>query len=277
MKKKKILVFILILFIVSASLVWGNRSIVTTEYTVSPENLPESFKGFRIVQISDLHNTDFGGKLLEKTAEANPDIIVVTGDIVDSYSPDIPFAVEFAKRLCEIAPVYYVTGNHERRFKEYESIKSQLEDAGFEVLDGKTAEIIRNGEKINLVGIDDINFFAGNDIFERYLPFSEKLKSLAAESGEEVSILLSHKPEFLELYSICGFDIVFCGHAHGGQMRLPFVGGIYTPDQGFFPEYAEGVHTRGKTNMIISRGLGNSIFPLRIFNRPEIIVCNLGE
>jgi len=273
MKMKKILVFILILFIVSASLVWGNCSIVTTEYTVSPENLPESFKGFRIVQISDLHNTDFGGKLLEKTAEAKPDIIVVTGDIVDSYSPDIPVAVEFAKKVCEIAPVYYVTGNHENRFEEYESIKAQLEDAGFEILEGETAEIIRNGEKINLCGIDDINFFGETG----YQVFSEKLNNLAAESGDGVSILLSHKPGFFELYSACGFDIVFCGHAHGGQMRLPFIGGVFTPDEGFFPEYTEGVHTRGKTNMVISRGLGNSIFPLRIFNRPEIIICNLGE
>lgn len=277
MKMKKILVFILILFTVSAGLFWGNKSIVTTEYTVSPENLPESFEGFRIVHISDLHNTDFGGKLIEKTAAAKPDIIVVTGDIVDSYSPDIPVAVEFAKKICEIAPVYYVTGNHESRFENYESIKAQLEDAGFEILDGKTAEITRNGEKIELIGIDDFNFFVGRDPFEQYQLYSEELKKLAAGANGETGILLSHKPEFFELYAECGFDIVFCGHAHGGQMRLPFVGGIYTPDQGFFPEYTEGVHQKGKTNMVISRGLGNSIFPLRIFNRPEIIVCNLGE
>lgn len=275
--KKKILIFISILLVISAGLLWGNKSIVTTEYTVCPENLPESFEGFRIVQISDLHNTDFGGKLLEKTAQAKPDIIVLTGDIVDSYSTDIPVAVEFAQKVCEIAPVYYVTGNHERRIAEYESIKAQFEAAGVEILDGKTAEISRNGEKISLTGIDDFNFFTGANLQEQYLAFSQKLNNLAAESGEETNILLSHNPQFFELYSECGFDIVFCGHAHGGQIRLPFIGGLYTPDQGFFPEYTEGVHTRGKTNMVISRGLGNSIFPLRVFNRPEIIVCDLGE
>lgn len=275
MKKKKILIILSVLFIIAAGLLWGNNSIMTTEYTVSPENLPESFNGFRIVQVSDLHNTDFGDRLIEKISAAKPDIIVVTGDIIDSYSTKISVAVEFAEKVCEIAPVYYVTGNHEHRIADYEILKAQLEKAGLEILEGETVEINRNGEKISLTGIDDTTFFGSEILNEQFIAFSEKLKSLAANANENTNILLSHKPEYFSLYAECGFDVVFCGHAHGGQIRLPFIGGLYTPDQGLFPKYTEGVHTSGRTNMIISRGLGNSIFPLRVFNRPEIVICEL--
>lgn len=275
MKMKKILIFLSVFIIIVAGLLWGNNSIKTTEYTVSPENLPKSFDGFRIVQVSDLHNTDFGNRLIEKISAAKPDIIVVTGDIVDYYTTELPVAVEFAEKVCEIAPVYYVTGNHESRIADYEILKTQLEKAGFEILEGETVEISRDGGKISLTGIDDTTFFVGEVWDEQLIAFSEKLRSLAADADEDTNILLSHKPEYFSLYAECGFDVVFSGHAHGGQIRLPFIGGLYTPDQGLFPEYTEGVHTSGRTNMIISRGLGNSIFPLRVFNRPEIVVCEL--
>ena len=273
MKIKKILIFLSAFIIIAAGLLWGNNSIKTTEYTVSPANLPESFDGFRIVQVSDLHNTDFGSRLIEKISDVKPDIIVITGDIIDSYHTKIPIAVEFVQRVCEIAPVCYVTGNHESRIEEYQSFKEQMEGFGVNVLEGETVEIKRNGEKISLTGIDDTTFFGGETPNEQIIAFSEKLRSLAAAADEETNILLSHKPEYFSLYAECGFDVVFSGHAHGGQIRLPFIGGLYTPDQGFFPEYTEGVHTSGRANMIISRGLGNSIFPLRVFNRPEIVVC----
>lgn len=277
MKKKKLLIILSVLLIIAAGLLWGNNSIKTTEYTVSPENLPESFDGFRIVQVSDLHNTDFGNGLIEKISDAKPDIIVITGDIIDSYHTEIPIAVEFAERVCEIAPVYYVTGNHEHRIDGYEILKTQLEKAGFIILEGETVEITRNGEKISLTGIDDTTFFGSEILDEQIIAFSQKLKSLAAEADEDINILLSHRPEHFSLYTECDFDVVFSGHAHGGQIRLPFLGGVYAPGQGFFPEYTEGVHTSGETNMVISRGLGNSLFPLRVFNRPEIVICNLGE
>ena len=275
MKKKLIFFIAAVILVAAAGLLWGNKSIVTTRYALSPENLPESFRGFRIVQVSDLHNTDFGGRLIEKISAEKPDIIVITGDLVDSYSTDIPVAVEFAKNVSGIAPVYYVTGNHEHRIDGYEELKACLEEEGVEILENETVEISRGGEKINLSGINDPTFFGSEIMNEQYIAFSGKLKTLAAENG--INILLSHRPEFLSLYAECGFDIVFCGHAHGGQVRLPFIGGVFTPDQGFFPEYTEGVHSVGKTETVISRGLGNSAFPLRVFNRPELIVCDLGE
>lgn len=275
MKKKIILIVISVLLLAAAGLLWGNKSIEITRYNLSPENLPESFKGFRIVQVSDLHNTDFGGRLIEKIAAEKPDIIVITGDLADYYSTDIPVAVEFAENVCGIAPVYYVTGNHEHRIDGYEELKTGLKAAGVEILENKTVEISRGGEKINLTGVNDPTFFGSEIMNEQYIAFSGELKTLAADNG--TNILLSHRPEHFGLYAECGFDIVFCGHAHGGQIRLPFIGGVFTPDQGFFPEYTEGVHSSGKTEMVISRGLGNSVFPLRVFNRPELVVCDLGE
>lgn len=275
MKKKLIIIIAAVLLLAVAGLFWGNKSIEVTRYRLLPENLPESFRGFRIVQVSDLHNTDFGGRLIEKIAAEKPDIIVITGDLADYYSTDIPVAVDFAKKVCEIAPVYYVTGNHEYRIGRYEELKAGLEAAGVEILENETVEISRNGEKISLTGVNDPAFTGSKLIDEQYIAFSAELKKLPAVNG--TNILLSHRPEFFSLYAEYGFDIVFCGHAHGGQVRLPFIGGVFTPDQGFFPKYSEGVHSSGKTKMVISRGLGNSAFPLRIFNRPELIVCDLGE
>lgn len=275
-KPKRVAAVILILLIIaSAYLYWGNNSITVSNYTLSPENLPDSFDGFRIVQISDFHNKDFGGRLVDKITEAQPDIIVITGDIIDSYHTDIGVSVEFAKAACEIAPVYYVTGNHEKRIAEYESFKAEIEGFGVNVLEGECVTLSRKGDEINLVGIDDVNFFGSEIMNEHLIGFKAKLEELAAEAQGKTSILLAHKPEYIDIYAENGFDVVFSGHVHGGQIRLPFIGGVYSPDQGLFPKYSEGVHTSGKTSMIISRGLGNSIFPFRVFNRPEMVVCDL--
>lgn len=277
MKKVKIkraaAVSLILLIIASVYFCWGNNSITVSNYTLSPENLPEGFDGFRIVQISDLHNKDFGGRLVEKITALDPAIIVITGDIVDSYNTDIAVAAEFAKAACEIAPVYYITGNHEQRIEEYENLKAQMEGFGVNILDGKTVTLSENGDEISITGIDDLTFFGSSVMNEHLIAFKEELSALAAEKSEKTSILLSHRPELFKIYAGFGFDAVFSGHAHGGQIRLPFIGGVFSPGQGFFPEYTEGIHVSGKTNMIVSRGLGNSLFPLRVFNRPEIVVC----
>lgn len=276
-KKIKIAVTVILLLLITASvyLYWGNTSITVSKYTLSPENLPDGFNGYKIVQISDLHNKDFGRTLIEKIQALNPDIIVVTGDIIDSYHTDTAVSAEFAKAACEIAPVFYVTGNHESRIEEYESFKAEIEDSGVNILDGKTVFLSKNSDEISLAGVDDPMFFGSAVLGEQLIGFRKELSALSEEKSEKTSILLSHKPEYFRVYAELGFDVVFSGHAHGGQIRLPFVGGIYSPGQGFFPEYTEGIYTEGKTNMIVSRGLGNSLFPFRVFNNPEIIVCEL--
>lgn len=264
------------LIVTGAYLFWGNNSLTVSTYTVSPEGLPESFDGYRIVQISDLHNKNFGSRLPDKIRELEPDIIAVTGDIIDSYSTDVEAAVDFIESIRDIAPVYYVTGNHENRLpEEYASLRAEMESMGVTVLDGKSVTLEKGDDEICLMGIDDLNFFGSSIMNEDRILFSENLSSLAEQAGERVGILLSHRPELLHIYAENGVDLVFSGHAHGGQIRLPFVGGLFAPAQGFFPEYTEGVYQSGETSMIVSRGLGNSLFPFRIGNRPEIVVCDL--
>lgn len=273
---KKAILFTLIFAVIGyVYFIWGNNSLSVSKYTVSPESLPKNFDGYRIVQISDLHNKSFGGRLIQEIDNLLPDIIVITGDIIDSYHTKPEIALEFAEKAIEIAPVFYVTGNHESRIESYPEFRESLEKIGVTVLDCKGVRIVRDDEEIYLAGMEELTFFGASVINEKTADYVEKLNILAEKKGERIGILLSHRPEIFDTYVQSGFDIVFTGHAHGGQIRLPFVGGILTPNQGFFPEYDAGIFQKGNTNMIISRGLGNSIFPLRIGNRPEIVVCDL--
>ena len=136
-------------------------------------------------------------------------------------------------------------------------------------------QAIKNGDEIVLAGMNDLTFYGSSTLDENTIVFKEMLNNLGREKGDRTGILLSHRPEIFDTYVESGFEVVLTGHAHGGQIRLPFVGGILTPNQGFFPEYDAGLYQKENTSMIISRGLGNSLFPFRIGNRPEIIVCEL--
>lgn len=256
--------------------VWGNTALEINAYTIVSNRLPRGFSGFRIAQISDLHNARMGadnGKLLTLLREAEPDIIVITGDMVDSYHTDIGIALRFAESAMEIAPCYYVTGNHEARIAEYDDLKSGLESAGVVVLENQRIELERNGETVALIGVDDPSFQTDYLTGDSAAVMSGTLNRLTGEDA--FTILLSHRPELFDTYKAHGIDLVFSGHAHGGQFRLPFVGGLVAPNQGLFPKYDSGLYTQGNTNMLVSRGIGNSIIPIRFNNRPEIIVVEL--
>ena len=256
---------------------WGNTALEINEYKIVSNSVPQNFHGFRIAQVSDLHNAEFGegnSKLLELLSRTDPDIIVLTGDLIDSRNTDIEIALAFAREAMKIAPVYFVSGNHEARVIEYEDLKMGLAEAGVIVLENQKVEITREGESITLMGIDDPSFQ------ESYLfGDAEGVAKQAIETLLRVSdgytVLLSHRPELFELYVETGMDLVFSGHAHGGQFRLPFIGGLVAPNQGFFPKYDAGLFSEENTTMIVSRGVGNSIVPLRFNNRPEIIVVML--
>lgn len=274
---KKFLIIAIILIILGAVyLYWGNNALTVGRHTLSPANLPESFSGFRIIQVSDLHNKDFKGRLIRKISSLNPDIIVITGDIIDSRHTDTDIALKFAENAVNIAPVYYVTGNHESRLKDiYPEFRESLENLGVTVLDCRSVTLEKNGDEIVLAGMNDLTFYGSSTLDENTIVFKEMLNNLGREKGDRTGILLSHRPEIFDTYVESGFEVVLTGHAHGGQIRLPFVGGILTPNQGFFPEYDAGLYQKENTSMIISRGLGNSLFPFRINNRPEIILCEL--
>jgi hypothetical protein len=241
--------------------VWfSNNKLSITRYKTHSGKINKNIK---IVHLSDLHAKRFGKgnkKLVSAVEKEHPDFIAFTGDIIHKYRKrDIAVALEAVKELSLVAPFIYVCGNHEMRNKKYSSFKNQLKEAGAIVLDDAHMSICG----IEVVGLN-CSHLKNNTLF-KVMP-----------QGEGFKLLLAHEPQFIVGYSKAEVDLVLCGHAHGGQWRLPFTGiSAYAPGQGLFPEYTSGSHTCGKTQMIISRGLGNSECPLRLFNRPEIVVVEV--
>lgn len=260
--------------------VWCNKALVVTQVTVETQKLAPTGEGFRIAQVSDLHNARFGqdnSKLLEMIKNVKPDMIAITGDMVDSTKTDVDVAISFAKEAVKIAPCYYVTGNHEAVIarSEYERLENGLKVAGVTVLRDEVIELSYEGSMIQIMGVNDPSFFLYEN---RYGTTEEEMRSKIEELKKEqddYTVLLSHRPELFEIYCNAQIDLVLSGHAHGGQFRIPFVGGVIAPNQGLFPEYDEGLFTNDETHMVVSRGVGNSIIPLRINNRPEVVVVEI--
>lgn len=247
-------------------LYFENKSLTVGKYIEESLKISENNDGLCIVQISDLQNTEFGHKnkrLINKIKSLEPDIIVITGDIVDCHRTDIYSALDFAKEISKICKVYYVCGNHEGVLGNYKRLCYDLRENGVIVLNNESVYFDEE-KNIRITGMTDPYFGFVKDI-------PSMLKKKAAEDKNAFNILLSHRPELFKIYAKSGFDIAFCGHAHGGQIRLPFIGGLFSPHQGFLPKYTSGVYQNGSFKMIVSRGLGNSVFPFRIFNRPEIV------
>ena len=278
-KKMILIVSILVILCLGIWTLWGNTALEVNEYEIVSDRIPEAFSGFRIAQVSDLHNAEFGEgseKLIELLSQTDPDMIVITGDLIDSRHTDIEIALEFARHAIKLAPVYYVSGNHEARVREYEDLKMGLAEAGVIVLEDQKVQITREGESISILGIDDPSFQEDYLFGDAASVTSSSLSELQNES-EGYTVLLAHRPELFETYVDAGVDLVFSGHAHGGQFRLPFIGGLVAPNQGFFPKYDAGLFSEGSTTMIVSRGVGNSIIPIRFNNRPEIILVTLSN
>lgn len=258
--------------------IWGNTALTVSTIVISNSRIPLSFSEFRIAQVSDLHNDEFGKnnmELLQILSESTPDIIVITGDLVDSQHTDMDVALDFVRGAVQIAPVYYVTGNHEAWIQQYDELKTGLEMIGVTVLEDEAIQLEQGDEEVTLVGLSDPDFTVNGDMFgEVPAMVGTKLGELT-DIEDSYTILLSHRPELFETYSDCEIDLVLSGHAHGGQFRLPFVGGLIAPNQGIFPKYDAGLYTEDNTNMIVSRGIGNSVIPFRFNNRPEIVLVEL--
>ena len=276
-RKKKILCvlagMILILILWTA---WGNTALELNTYTIHSRELSDAFDGYRIAQVSDLHNAEFGAgnqRLLEMLREAEPDMIAITGDLIDSRRTDLAVALAFAKEAVQIAPCYYVSGNHEARVSEYQELKAGLAAAGVTVLDDTQVKIEVSGESITVIGVNDPSFSA-DYLSGDAAVIDQKLSELVAEEPG-FTLLLSHRPELFDTYVAHDIDLVLSGHAHGGQFRLPLIGGLVAPNQGLFPKYDAGLYSEGNTNMIVSRGIGNSIIPVRFNNRPEVVLIEL--
>lgn len=276
-KRRNVFVVIaIILAVIFFWVFWTNTHFTTTHLNIANDKIPEDFYGFKIAAVSDLHNHDWNGKLTEQLRKEAPDIIVVTGDFVDSSHTDFDVAMEFINEAIGIAPIYYVTGNHEAWLDNYDDLSKRLHDAGVHMMDDNCELIKKGNSGINIVGVQDPDFveratmggIQGSIVETKLQPLLNK---------EVYNIVLCHRPELFDNYVALGADLVLTGHAHGGQIRIPFIGGLIAPNQGFFPKYTEGIYHKENTDMIVSRGLGNSVIPVRINNTPELVIVTLGK
>ena len=259
-----------------------------TTYEVRSSRVPDAFDGFCIVQVSDLHSDTYGANqsdLLRSVGEAHPDLVAITGDLINRSETRSDFSLLL--QLAAFAPVYFVTGNHEIHPADAgyaKRLRDDIESTGAHFLQGEAATIQRGEEAIVVAGIDDLDAF-----LEWRKPWTLKAAEQRAVTGwsaalaslrrgispDKFVLLLSHRPEFFDFYAAAQFDLVLAGHAHGGQVRLPLLGPLYAPGQGWLPRYTSGVHRRDMTAMVVSRGLKKSLFPIRLFNRPELVVVHL--
>jgi len=282
MKNKKTLTivisFIVLCLTLGTLIVYDNFKIDITEYNLESNNLPESFNELKIIHLSDLHNTEFGKdneKLLRIIKEQEPNAVFVTGDTIDGFYTNIQIPVNLFKEILKISDVYFIVGNHESRVNTnvHTEFIDALSEIGVIVLKDSSTYIEKDGERIQVIGLKDASDYKADYNNDYKVKITETIKNLDDENA--FSILLSHHPELFPEYKNTDIDLVFSGHAHGGQFRLPFIGGIIAPEQGLFPEFDAGVFTENNTTMVISRGLGNSIVPVRINNSPEVVVVTL--
>ena len=266
-------IFLCLIFIIL--LVHGyneNRSLDVDELTIRLPDLPDNLVQLKIVHLSDIHfpkNRIDPDQLIKETQKADPDVIFLTGDLIDRSASieDVPLA-ELIRSLSQIAPTYSVSGNHETSSRQLDQWNDIMTENGAVLLENNTHIATLSGEKIAIMGVKD-----GNQT--SMIPLSEDIKELPI-------LLLAHRPEFFPSYTTDNPDIqpdvTFSGHAHGGQIRLPFIGGLFAPGQGFFPKYTSGVYSSSQNadqKLVVSRGIGNSLFPLRINNKPHFIVITL--
>ncbi len=274
-----VMIYVVILILIIMFLAfcyYENNKLDLTKYDIESEN---AVKDFKIVHLSDFHSKPFK-EVLKKAKEQNPDIICITGDYINDKCKNKKKMLEYGKELVKIAPVYYITGNHERRLANFDELMLELKDIGFNVLLNGYAQ----NEYCEILGLDE-NQADFSDYKARkngtfvYKDMSPYFKKLNEYNG--FKIVLSHFPENFEgikelNYSQYDFDLQLSGHAHGGQWIMPFVGPLFSPGQGVLPKYARGTFGN-RPKLIISRGLGNSEFPLRLFNHPEIVIININK
>ncbi len=273
---KKRYFVILSTFLVLLWITIGNTTIKTTNLIVSSENLPKAFSGYKIAGIADLHNKDWKNRLIDALEKADPDIIVIVGDLIDSSKTDLNVAKEFSDKAVMIAPVYYVSGNHEAWSGKFEDLK-KLINKEVVILEDRSIYLEKDDSKILLLGVNDPDFDSLNAPFYQSSSILGNKLEMMIENSDSYKVLLTHRPEYFDVYTNMNIDLAIAGHAHGGQFRIPFVGGLVAPNQGLFPKYTSGNYKSENTNMVVSRGLGNSIIPIRINNRFELVVIELSN
>ena len=278
-KRRRVFPVFLLLFVLLAGILLydGNTRIVTSDYELNYSNLPGAFDGFRIAVLSDIHAAVFGDsneRLIAKVEEVKPDIIAITGDLIDGYEQlkseiQLEIAETLITGLSPIAPIYYITGNHDWNSGAIRPLLAMLEEHGVHILRNKYTLLESGGDTIILAGTDDPN---GPADMTKPHELVEKIKEA---EGEGFIVMLEHRNYNLPLYNVLGVDLVLSGHTHGGLIRLPFTDGLIGQQRDWFPTYTGGVYTIGRTSMVVSRGLGNHTGIPRIFNNPQLVVVTL--
>lgn len=270
-----LIILLFLILLVSFLLYDSNTRIVTDAYPVYYNNLPASFDGYRIAQLSDIHAAEFGGensKLIDAVVGAHPNIIVITGDLITYSDPaeKIQTIIEpLIQALVITAPVYYVTGNHEWDSDSLGDLLKMLKDNGVTVLQNNYVRLSVGESSIVLAGVDDPNGPAD------MISPETLVSNIRSAEGDPFIVLLEHRNTFLKRFSDLDIELVLCGHAHGGIIRLPFIGGLFGPSRELLPKYTSGVYTQDGTNMLVSRGIGNATGVPRFLNNPQVPVVIL--
>ncbi|CDA11628.1 metallophosphoesterase [Intestinibacter bartlettii] len=284
---KIIFIFIGIFILMYLYIKYNVNTLEVTKYVVENKKVPKEFDGYNIVQISDLHSKLFGEnnkKLIQKIKSLNPDIVVVTGDLIDGENNNYNVALDFMKEISKLYRVYYIIGNHEqksliKKYKdEYKDYFNKLHQIDFVNLDNNKVEIVKGDSNINLYGLT-VPYSCYKYLFDNQETTSIDIDFLEEKLGkvdrEQFNILLAHTPFYFDEYEKWGADLTLCGHVHGGIVRLPIVGGLLSPDRKFFPKYDLGEYTKNKSTMIVSKGLGGSKVLIRVNCKPEIVNIKL--
>jgi predicted MPP superfamily phosphohydrolase len=281
LKRKLLKIFISIVIIavlLRFFVYFQNNVLVFSKYVLETKKISEEFNNYKVIQLSDLHSKEFGknqDRLVSKIIELKPNMITFTGDLVDSTKYNEEISITLMEKLREIAPTYYVTGNHEWWSGKFNYLENELIKLDVKVLRNESEIVTKGSEKILITGIDDPDIqyeFEERQCINNFI----KEALLENENFDGFKILLSHRPG--DFYKYEDFDLVLSGHAHGGQIRIPFLGGLVAPNQGFLPKFDSGqFNLKNNTKLIVNRGLGNSIIPIRVFNHPEIVEITLKE
>lgn len=284
--RKLILLLCLVIIIISYALN-SLKEVDITNYTISNEKIPQEFNDFKILQLSDFHSSGYKDTteiIISKVKEINPDIIVMTGDMVSWEVKDIEELEKLINSLANLYPIYYINGNHEQlaeivRTKKYQNLLDELKSLDITFLRDNYVEITKDGQSINLYEIDIPLDNATGLYASRWQLESDYVETtLPQVDSSKFNILLAHNPLFIKQYNKWGADLVLSGHMHGGIIRIPIIGvGILSPERGLFPRYDAGKFKRGDTTMIVNRGIGTSSIGLRIFNNPEISIITLNS
>ena len=278
------IIFILIVIIPVITMIVSNKVISISRYTINSDKIPNAFDNFKILQLSDLHSKEFGNKneeLIKKIDQENPDVIFMSGDMVNSYDKNFEVFFQLVDNLSEKYSIYYILGNHEENLydDDINEIINYLKEKNVNVINNTKIELTKDNEKINLYGLgyNQKYYTQSGNKYGNDMQYTENIISevLGNVNTNEYNILLTHSPLLFEAYSNWGADLVFAGHIHGGVIIVPFLGGLLSPEEKFFPKYYKGEYTLNNSKMIVNAGLGNGRIPIRMFNRPDVSVVTL--